>query len=120
MVREQGLEFFPVAGDAQALTSELILEGVKGKGLSLLHMVRGFMRTFGAITQSYHMAFAAEALRDSDAILSQLPGGFYGYDLAEDLRVPYITLSVIRRKSLERIRCRCCPCSSRWGVGTTV
>ena len=95
MVREQGLEFFPVAGDAQALTSELILEGVKGKGLSLLHMVRGFMRTFGAITQSYHMAFAAEALRDSDAILSQLPGGFYGYDLAEDLRVPYIALSVI-------------------------
>jgi len=95
MVREQGLEFFPVAGDAQALTSELILEGVKGKGLSLLHMVRGFMRTFGAITQSYHMAFAAEALRDSDAILSQLPGGFYGYDLAEHLRVPYIALSVI-------------------------
>ena len=95
MVREQGLDFFPVAGDAQALTSELILEGVKGKGLSLLHMVRGFMRTFGAITQSYHAAFAADALRDSDAIVSQLPGGFYGYDLAEHLRVPYIALSVI-------------------------
>jgi len=95
MVREQGLEFFPVEGDAQALTSELILEGVKGKGLSLLHMVRGFMRTFGAITQSYHAAFAADTLRDSDAILSQLPGGFYGYDLAEALRVPYIALSVI-------------------------
>lgn len=95
MVREQGLEFFPVEGDAQALTSELILEGVKGKGLSLLHMVRGFMRTFGAITQSYHAAFADDALRDSDAILSQLPGGFYGYDLAEALRVPYIALSVI-------------------------
>jgi UDP:flavonoid glycosyltransferase YjiC (YdhE family) len=95
MVREQGLEFFPVAGDAQALTSELILEGVKGKGLSLLPMVRGFMRTFGAITASYQQAFVAEALRDSDAILSQLPGGFYGYDLAEALRVPYIALSVI-------------------------
>ena len=95
MVREQGLEFFPVEGDAQALTSELILEGVKGKDLSLLHMIRGFMRTFGAITQSYHAAFAANTLRDSDAILSQLPGGFYGYDLAEALRVPYIALSVI-------------------------
>lgn len=95
LAREQGLEFFPVAGDAQALTSELILEGVNGKGLSLLHMVRGFMRTFGAITQNYHEAFADAALRDSDAILSQLPGGFYGYDLAEALRVPYIALSVI-------------------------
>jgi UDP:flavonoid glycosyltransferase YjiC (YdhE family) len=95
MVREQGLEFFPVAGDAQALTSELILEGVKGKGPSLLHMVRGFMRTFGAITESYQRSFIDDELRDSDAILSQLPGGFYGYDLAEHLRVPYIALSVI-------------------------
>lgn len=95
MVRGQGLDFFPVAGDAQALTSELILEGAKGKGPSLLPMVRGFMRTFGAITQSYQETFAADELRDSDAILNQLPGGFYGYDLAESLRVPYIALSVI-------------------------
>lgn len=95
MVRGQGLEFFPVEGDAQALTSEMMLAGMKGNGLNLLPMYRGIMRTFGAITKSYQEAFAADALRDSDAILSQLPGGFYGYDLAEHLRVPYIALSVI-------------------------
>jgi hypothetical protein len=33
--------------------------------------------------------------RPNCAILSQLPGGFYGYDLAEHLGVPYIALSVI-------------------------
>ena len=95
MVRQQGLEFFPVEGDAQTLTNEMMLVGMKGNGLNLLSMYRGIMRTFGAITQSYQKAFAADALRDSDAILSQLPGGFYGYDLAEHLRVPYIALSVI-------------------------
>jgi UDP:flavonoid glycosyltransferase YjiC (YdhE family) len=95
MVRDQGLEFFPVEGDAQALTNEMMLAGMKGNGLNLLAMYRGIMRTFGAITGSYQKSFATDELRDSDAILSQLPGGFYGYDLAEYLRVPYIALSVI-------------------------
>ncbi|MBL8131590.1 MAG: glycosyltransferase family 1 protein, partial [Anaerolineae bacterium] len=95
MVRGQGLEFFSVEGDAQALTNEMILARMKGKGLNLFSMYRGIMRTFGAITQSYQQAFAADTLRDSDAILSQLPGGFYGYDLAEALCIPYIALSVI-------------------------
>lgn len=95
MVRGQGLEFFPVEGDAQALTNEMMLPGMKGNGLNLLSMYRGIMRTFGAITKSYQEAFTADVLRDSDAILSQLPGGFYGYDLAEHLGVPYLALSVI-------------------------
>ena len=95
IVRQQGLEFFPVEGDAQALTNEMMLAGMKGKGLNLLSMYRGIMRTFGAITESYQKCFVDDILRDSDAILSQLPGGFYGYDLAEYLHVPYIALSVI-------------------------
>lgn len=99
LVRGQGLESFAVEGDAQALTNEMMLTGMQGNGLNLLRMYRGIMRTFGAITQSYQEAFAADALRDSDAILSQLPGGFYGHDLAEHLRVPYIALSVIPQEA---------------------
>ncbi len=95
MVRQQGLEFFAVEGDAQALTNEMISRQMNGKGLDLLHMYRGIMRTFGAITESYRKSFSAEELRDSGAILCQLPGGFYGYDLAEALCVPYFALSVI-------------------------
>ncbi|MBW4438241.1 MAG: glycosyltransferase [Pleurocapsa minor GSE-CHR-MK-17-07R] len=95
MVRGQGLEFFGIAGDAQALTNEMMLGQMKGNGLRLLSMYRGIMKTFGAITESYGRSFSSDALRDSDAILSQLPGGFYGYDLAEHLGVPYIALSVI-------------------------
>lgn len=95
MIRQQGVAFFPVEGDAQALTNEMMLAGMKGNGLNLLHMYRGIMRTFGAITEGYLKSFSANTLRDSDAILSQLPGGFYGYDLAEYLHAPYIALSVI-------------------------
>ncbi|MBI5670641.1 MAG: glycosyltransferase family 1 protein [Chloroflexi bacterium] len=95
LVRGQGLEFFPVKGDAQALTNEMMLAGMKGNGLNIFSMYRGIMRTFGAITRSYQETLAADALCDTDAILSQLPGGFYGYDLAEALHVPYIALSVI-------------------------
>jgi sterol 3beta-glucosyltransferase len=38
MVRGQGLEFFPVKGDTQALTNEMMLAGMKGNGLNLLSM----------------------------------------------------------------------------------
>ena len=94
-VLEHGLEFLPVKGDAQALTNELGLVQMQGGGLKLLAMYRGLMKTFAAITEDYHQAFSDEALYDSEAILSQLPAGFYGYDLAEYLQVPYIALSVI-------------------------
>lgn len=95
LARDHGLEFFGIAGDAQALTQQMMRVNMAGKGPRLLQMYRGIMRTFGAITRQYEQAFAAETLRDSEAILSQLPGGFYGYDLAEALGVPYFALSVI-------------------------
>jgi UDP:flavonoid glycosyltransferase YjiC (YdhE family) len=94
LVRGQGLDFYPIPGDAQALTRQMMTTQ-RGRGPNLLHMYRGIMRTFGAIADSYAKALAADSLQDSDAILSQLPGGFYAYDLAEALRVPYIALSVI-------------------------
>lgn len=95
IVRQQGLDFLPVDGDAQALTNAMINDGGRTRGLNLFQMARGIMTTFGALVESYHQAFTDEALRDSDAILCQLPGGFYGYDLAEALGVPYFALSVI-------------------------
>ncbi|NDJ59863.1 MAG: glycosyltransferase family 1 protein, partial [Chloroflexi bacterium] len=94
MVRQHGLEFFLMEGDAEALVKDMLRQ-MDGKGLQFVRMYRGILRTFGAISRSYHKAFSAEALRDSDAMLSQLPGGFYSYDLAEALQIPYIALSVI-------------------------
>ena len=99
MVRGQGLDFLPVAGDAQALVNTM-LAGKKGAGgLCLLPMYRAILRSFGAIVDDYRRALADERLRDADAILSQLPGGLFGYDLSEALGVPYIALSVIPQET---------------------
>lgn len=48
IVRGQGIDFFPVAGDAQALTNEMMLAGMKGTGLHLLSMCRGIIVNNGA------------------------------------------------------------------------
>ncbi len=96
LVESQGLEFFRVEGDVQALVNELLIpQQREASTLSLWGTYRAMRRSFGAITEHYHRAFADAALRDSEAILSQLPGGFYGFDLAETLGVPYVALSVV-------------------------
>jgi UDP:flavonoid glycosyltransferase YjiC (YdhE family) len=41
MVRGHGLEFFPVKGDVQTLTTETMLAGMKGNGLNLLSIYTG-------------------------------------------------------------------------------
>ena len=95
MVLDQELDFIPVEGDAQALTGDFMNSEMVSHGRNILVMFRAMLRTFGSMTKSYEVAFSNEALFDSDAILNQLPAGFYGYDLAESLKVPYIALSVI-------------------------
>lgn len=93
MVLDNGLDFWPVRGDAQQIVQEMMVR--HGANTNFLQMYKGVMRSFGGIVDDYIEAFSNEALQDSDAILSQLPGNFFGYDMAEALGVPYIALSVI-------------------------
>ncbi len=95
LVIDHGLEFVPIEGDAQVLTGNFMNSEMVSNGRNLFVMFRAMLRTFGSIMESYETAFSNEVLFDSDAILSQLPAGFYGYDLAESLQVPYFALSVI-------------------------
>ena len=94
LVEGQALDFYPVQGDAQALVAMMM--GGAGIGTrNPLRLMSTIMRSFGAIAEAYIEAFSADALADSDAILNQLPGGIFGIDLAEKLRVPHLMLSVI-------------------------
>lgn len=99
MVREQGLDFFPVAGDAQALTGDFMNAEMVSGGRNVFVMFRAMLRSFGSITESYEAALSDASLSDSAAILCQLPGGLYGFDLAESLGVPYFALSVIPQET---------------------
>jgi sterol 3beta-glucosyltransferase len=94
VVTAQGLDFFPVPGDAQALTQIAAQAGLNHTR-NPFTLMRAIMRSFGSILEDYIATFSAEELRDSDAILNQLPAGLFGRDLAEKLHVPHIALSVI-------------------------
>ncbi len=61
MVTAQGLAFWPVAGDAQALTQQV----VGANGLNLWQSYRAIMRSFGSLTEAYEQALAAPELRHS-------------------------------------------------------
>lgn len=95
-VRAGGMDFHPMRGDATALLAS-------GPGLSLgeaggniLKMWSGAMRSFGALAQAFADDLSGLLnLGPTDIILNQLPGGLYGYDLAEKLSIPMVMAGVI-------------------------
>lgn len=93
VVRGQGLDFYPVPGDAQALVAQAASSGMNTRNpFKLMASIR---KSYGKMFATYENTFTLDALHDSDAIITQLPGGIYGRDLAEALRVPHIAASVI-------------------------
>ena len=83
LAAEYDLDFHPIQGDARAL--------VAGAGSDMLALVR----SFGALAEGYARDLSDPRLGETDLILNQLPGGLYGYDLAERYRVPLVLGSVI-------------------------
>jgi UDP:flavonoid glycosyltransferase YjiC (YdhE family) len=77
------LEFHPIHGDAQSL--------VTGAGADMLALVG----SFGSLAQGYADDLSDPRLGETDLILNQLPGGFYGYDLAEKYNLRMALVSVI-------------------------
>lgn len=78
-----GLDFHPIAGDAKAL--------VATGGADML----GLVRSFTSLAEGYSRDLSAPHLGETDLILNQLPGGLYGFDLAEKYKVPMVLASVI-------------------------
>jgi sterol 3beta-glucosyltransferase len=85
LIAAHSLEFHPIPGDAQAL--------VTGAGANMRKLVRSFYtlarQTVAALDQIF------PALAQTDAILSQLPGALYSYDLAQKLQRPLLMAAVI-------------------------
>ncbi len=85
MINSHGLGFHSIPGDAQAI--------VHDAGASMPALIRAFRRlSKGLIRDLDHLT---PVLRETDVILNQLPGGLYGYDLAEKFGVPLILVAVI-------------------------
>jgi sterol 3beta-glucosyltransferase len=92
---DQGLAFLPVKGNAQTLMNSAAGAQMMESNRNPFTTMRTIMQTFGRLMNDYIEAFSSDALRDSEAIIDQLPASLFGYDLAEKLGVPHLIASVI-------------------------
>jgi UDP:flavonoid glycosyltransferase YjiC (YdhE family) len=53
------------------------------------------MQSFGVLADGIAHDLSSPLLRETDIIINQLPGGLYGYDLAEKLGVPMVMAAVM-------------------------
>jgi UDP:flavonoid glycosyltransferase YjiC (YdhE family) len=95
LVTAQGLDFHPVRGDVQGILSGPGGQTLAESGRSALRMARSVRRLFGVMAESFARDFSAPSLWDTDLIVNQLPGGLYGYDLAQKLDIPMILAAVM-------------------------
>lgn len=95
MVARHHLDFHPLRGDAQAILQAGSGLALAEAGQNVLRMWWTVMQSFGVMAQSYARDLSAPGLRDTDLIINQLPGGLYGYDLAEKLERPMFLAAVM-------------------------
>ena len=95
LVSARGLAFQPVRGDAQAIMLGSGGQALAQSGQSVVRMMAGVMRSFGALAQDYARDLSALASQPADLVVNQLPGGLYGHDLAEKLGVPMVAAAVM-------------------------
>lgn len=95
LVTTQGLDFHPVRGDARSLLSGPGGQALAESGRSPLRMARSTLRLFGVMAGSFARDLSVPGLWDTELIINQLPGGLYGYDLAERLGVPMVLAAVM-------------------------
>jgi UDP:flavonoid glycosyltransferase YjiC (YdhE family) len=94
-VAAHGLDFHPIGGDPRAILSTGGGLALAESGQNTLRMYRSVMRSFGALAAGYARDLSPLAQERTDLILNQLPGGLYGYDLAEALGVPMLMVGVM-------------------------
>lgn len=95
-VRNAGIDFHTVRGDAAALLSSGPGLALGESGRNIFKMWSGAMRSFGALAKTYAEDFGQLLdLSPTDVIVNQLPGGLYGLDLAEKLQIPMVSAGVI-------------------------
>lgn len=82
-IKRLGLDFHPVPGDPY----ELVAQG----GTNMFSMAK----SFGSLAKEYSGSFSSPHLFDTDLVINQLPGGMFGYDLAQKAGVPMMVVAVI-------------------------
>jgi sterol 3beta-glucosyltransferase len=93
MIREAGLAFSPIQGDAQGLLKTAVEGDLLTQRMNPVQTMRALRHSYGSLTKS--LPGDLTALYDSDLVLNQLPAYLFGGDLAEYLGIPWAVVSVI-------------------------
>ena len=93
MIRDAGLDFTPIHGDAQQLLNTAAQGDLLTRRINPIQTIRALQMSYGTLAKSLPDDLAA--LQDSDLILNQLPAHLFGGDLAEYLGVPWAVVAVI-------------------------
>lgn len=82
-VKQLGLDFHPIPGDPRLMVAQ--------GGSNIFSMAR----SFGSLVEDYTNALSAPHLLQTDLVVNQLPGGMFGFDLAQKAAVPMVIAAVI-------------------------
>jgi sterol 3beta-glucosyltransferase len=93
MIREAGLDFAPIHGDARQLLNTASQGNLLTRRINPLQMIRALQRSYGTLANSLPHDLAA--LRNSNLVLNQIPAHLFGSDFAEYLGVPWAVVAVI-------------------------
>jgi len=95
LVAAQDLDFHPVRGDVQSILTGAGGQALAESGRNAFRMAWSVLRLFGVMAEGFARDLSSPELWDTEVIVNQLPGGLYGYDLAEKLGVPMVIAAVM-------------------------
>lgn len=95
MIAQHGLDFHPIRGDSQSILNAGGGLALAESGQNVIRMWLTVMQSFGVLAKSYARDLSSPDLWETDIIINQLPGGLYGYDLAEKLDRPMFMAAVM-------------------------
>ncbi|MCP4420649.1 MAG: glycosyltransferase family 1 protein [Chloroflexi bacterium] len=95
MVAQHGLDFHPIRGDSQAILNAGGGRVLTESGQNIIRAWWAAMQSFGVLAEGIAHDLSSPALWKTDLIINQMPGGLYGYDLAEKIGVPMVMAAVM-------------------------
>lgn len=95
LVEERGLEFFPISGNIQSMLGQAGESGIANAGRGYLQTTIAILKNFGPRAINFDADMADPRLLQTDLVINQLPGGLFGWDIAEKLGIPHVAAAVI-------------------------
>ena len=95
MITQHALDFYPIRGDSQVILNAGSGRALTESGQNIIRAWWSAMQSFGILADSIAEDLSALELRETDIIINQMPGGLYGYDLAEKIGAPMMMAAVM-------------------------